>query len=217
MHLTKTCKGPASSSRASQPRGEPRDSSLKIAIVEQSSSNAGILEDGLREAGFVRVERIAVTDNLLVNIFTFDPAVILIGLENPSRDMLEQMFQMSREVNRPVAMFVDQSDRVSIQAAVDAGISAYVVDGLKKERVSSILDLCISRFNALSRLRTELEHARGALNERKVVDRAKGALMKAKNFTEEEAYALLRKTAMNENKKIVEIAQSVLTAAEMFK
>ncbi len=215
--MTETCKGSVSSSHASQPRGEPRDSSLKIAIVEQSPISAGILEDGLRESGFLRVERIAVTGHLLTCISTFDPAVVLIGLENPSRDMLEQMFQMSREGSRPVAIFVDQSDRASIQAAVDAGVSAYVVDGLKKERVSSILDLCILRFNALSRLRTELDHAGDALDERKVVDRAKGALMKAKNFTEEEAYALLRKTAMNENKKIVEIAQSVLTAAEMFK
>jgi two-component system, response regulator / RNA-binding antiterminator len=141
----------------------------------------------------------------------------LIGLENPSRDVLEQMFQMSRAVKRPIAMFVDQSDSAAIQAAVDAGVSAYIVDGLKKERVTSILDLCISRFNAFSRLQNELERARDALEERKIIDRAKGALMKAKNLNEEEAYGLLRRTAMNENKKIIEIAQSVLTVAELFK
>jgi response regulator NasT len=131
--------------------------------------------------------------------------------------MLEQMFQMSRAVKRPVAMFVDRSDAASIQAAVDAGVSAYIVDGLKKERIASILDLCISRFNAFSRLQTELERVRDALDERKVVDRAKGVLMKARKFSEEEAYALMRKAAMNENKKMVEIAQSVLTAAELLK
>jgi response regulator NasT len=146
-----------------------------------------------------------------------DPDVFWIELENPSRDMLEQMFQMSRAVKRPVAMFVDQSDSASIQASVDAGVSAYIVDGLKKERITSILDLCISRFNAFSRLQGELDQAKDALEERKVIDRAKGVLMKAKKFSEEDAYALLRKTAMNENKKIVEIAQSVLTAAELFK
>jgi response regulator NasT len=192
------------------------DSTLRIAIVDESPIRATILEDGLREAGFTQVERIADTRNLLARIYAIDPDVILIGLESPSRDMLEQMFQMSRAVRRPVAMFVDQSDRAAIQAAVDAGVSAYIVDGLKKERVTSILDLCISRFNAFARLQAELDHAKGALEERKVIDRAKGVLMKAKNLTEEQAYALLRKTAMNENKKIVEIAQSVLTAAELF-
>ena len=127
------------------------------------------------------------------------------------------MFQVSRAVKRPVAMFVDQSDAASIEAAVDAGVSAYIVGGLRKERVKNILDLCISRFNAFSRLQDELDRTRSALEERKVIDRAKGILMKAKNLTEETAYAMLRKTAMNENKKIAEVAQSVITAAELFK
>ena len=150
-------------------------------------------------------------------IYAIDPDVILIDLENPSRDVLEQMFQVSRAVRRPVAMFVDQSDAASIEAAVDAGVSAYIVGGLRKERVQNILDLCISRFNAFSRLQDELDRTRSALEERKVIDRAKGILMKAKNLTEETAYAMLRKTAMNENKKIAEVAQSVITAAELFK
>ncbi len=215
--MAETRKGSDASSPGSQPQGGQRDSSLKIAIVDESPIRAAILEDGLREAGFTQVQRIAETHNLLVRIYAMDPDVILIDLESPSRDMLEQMFQMSRSVKRPVAMFVDQSDTASIQAAVDAGVSAYIVGGLKKERITSILDLCISRFNAFHRLQTELDQAKDALDERKVIDRAKGVLMKAKKFTEEEAYALMRKTAMNENKKIVDIAQSVLTAAELFK
>ncbi|MDP2409703.1 MAG: ANTAR domain-containing protein [Pseudolabrys sp.] len=197
--------------------GGHRDSTLKIAIVDESPVRAAILEDGLREAGFTLVERIGETRNLLARVYALDPDVILIGLENPSRDVLEQMFQMSRAVKRPVAMFVDQSDSASIEAAVDAGVSAYIVDGLKKERITSILDLCISRFNSFARLQAELDKAKDALEDRKIIDRAKGVLMKARNCTEEEAYALLRKTAMNENKRIAEIAQSVLTAAEMFK
>jgi two-component system, response regulator / RNA-binding antiterminator len=197
--------------------GELRDSALKIAIVDESPVRAAILEDGLREAGFTQVERIAGTHNLLTRIYALDPEVILIDLENPSRDVLEQMFQMSRAVKRPVAMFVDQSDSASIQAAVDAGVSAYIVDGLKKERITSILDLCISRFNAFARLQSELDHAKGVLEDRKIIDRAKGVLMHAKKLSEEKAYTLLRTKAMNENKKIVEIAQSVLTAAELLK
>jgi response regulator NasT len=131
--------------------------------------------------------------------------------------VLEQMFEVSRAVKRPVAMFVDESDKAATEAAVDAGVSAYVVGALRKERIANILDLCISRFNFVARLREELERARGALEERKVIDRAKGILMTAKNLTEDAAYGLLRKTAMNENKKIAEVAQSVVTAAGMLK
>jgi response regulator NasT len=193
------------------------DASLKIVIVDKNPIRAAILGDGLREAGHVQVVHIDETAHLLARVYALDPDVILIDLENPSRDVLEQMFQVSRAVKRPVAMFVDQSDAASIEAAVDAGVSAYIVGGLRKDRVKNILDLCISRFNAFSRLQNELDRTRSALEERKVIDRAKGILMKVKSLSEESAYALLRKTAMNENKKIVEVAQSVITAAELFK
>src|SRR4051794_15240893 len=193
------------------------DASLKIVIVDKNPIRAAILEDGLREAGHVHVVHLDETAHLLARVYALDPDVILIDLENPSRDVLEQMFQVSRAVRRPVAMFVDQSDSASIEAAVDAGVSAYIVGGLRKDRVKNILDLCISRFNAFSRLQNELDRTRSALEERKVIDRAKGVLMKVKSLSEESAYALLRKTAMNENKKIVEVAQSVITAAELFK
>jgi response regulator NasT len=193
------------------------DASLKIVIVDENPIRAAILQDGLKEAGHVNVTRIEDTTGLLARIYAIDPDVILIDLENPSRDVLEQMFQVSRAVKRPVAMFVDQSDTASIQASVDAGVSAYIVGNLQKDRIKTIMDLCISRFNAFSRLQDELERTKSALGDRKVIDRAKGILMKAKNLTEEEAYALLRKTAMNENKKIADLAQSVITAAELFK
>src|ERR671937_1629071 len=193
------------------------ESSPKIVIVDESPIRAAILEEGLREAGFTEVVHIREMQSLLARVYALDPDVILIDLENPSRDVLEQMFQVSRAVRRPIAMFVDQSDAASIQASVDAGVSAYIVDGLKKERVKPILDLCISRFNAFSRLRGELEETKTALEERKVIDRAKGILMKVKGLTEDEAYVLMRSTAMREKKKIGEIAQSIITASEMLK
>jgi response regulator NasT len=193
------------------------DPRLKIVIVDESPVRSAIIKEGLREAGFSDVVHVAETTNLLARIYAIDPDVILIDLENPSRDVLEQMFQVSRVVKRPVAMFVDQSDTASIQASVDAGVSAYIVGGLVKDRVKHILDLSISRFKAFSRLQTELDQAKTALEDRKIIDRAKGILMKMKGLSEDEAYSLIRSTAMREKKKIVDIAQSIITASEMLK
>jgi two-component system, response regulator / RNA-binding antiterminator len=193
------------------------DSQLRILIVDQNVMRASVLEDGLRESGYSRVTVVRDMQNLMRRILEIDPDVICIDLENPNRDVLEQMFQVSRCVRRPIAMFVDRSDTDMIAAAVDAGVGAYVVDGLRKERVKSVLDTAISRFNAFSKLREELERAKAALDERKVVERAKGILMKERGLTEDAAYGLLRKAAMNESRRIHEVAQSVITAARLLK
>jgi response regulator NasT len=190
---------------------------LKIAVVEENPVRAEILKEGLREAGHLDIVLIDEMRRLLQTIYDTDPDVVIVGLENPSRDTLEQLFQVSRVVKRPIAMFVDRSDRAAIEAAIDAGVSAYIVGSLQKERVQSILDVCISRFNAMARLQEELDKTKSALEERKVIDRAKGILMNAKGLSEEEAYRLLRKTAMNEKKRIAEIARSIVTAAELLR
>jgi two-component system, response regulator / RNA-binding antiterminator len=188
---------------------------LSIAIIDENPVRAAILEDGLREAGHLSITRISEMTDLLTRIYALDPDVIVIDLENPSRDVLEQMFQVSRAVRRPVAMFVDQADSASIQAAVDAGVSTYVVDGLRKERIRPILDVTISRFKAFARLQDELAAAKEALEDRKTIERAKGILMKSRRLSEQEAYTLLRKTAMNQKRKLADIAQSVVTAAQL--
>jgi response regulator NasT len=190
---------------------------LRIVVVDDSTVRAAILEEGLREAGHRQITRLTPSPTLLRELSALDPDVIVIDLVNPSRDSLEQMFQISRHVPRPVAMFVDQSDTPMVEAAIEAGVSAYVVDGLKKERVKSILDMSISRFNAFRRLKEELAQAKAELDERKVIDRAKGILMQRRAIPEAEAYALLRKTAMNENRRILDVAQSVITAAELLR
>lgn len=189
------------------------DADLKILIIDENVVRAAILEDGLREAGHRRVSVISEMRQLLRKVVDAAPDVIVIDIENPNRDVLEQMFQVSRTVQRPIAMFVDRSDSASIEAAIDAGVSAYVVDGLRKERVKSIVDMTISRFNAFSRLRQELDRTRQALEDRKVIDKAKGILMKSRGISEEEAYALLRKSAMNESRRVADVAQSLITAA----
>src|SRR5579863_471239 len=188
---------------------------LHILLVDQNVMRASILEEGLKEAGYVNVTVVRDMQNLLRRIVDADPDVIFIDLENPNRDVLEQMFQVSRTVYRPVAMFVDHSDKASIEAAIDAGVSAYVVNGMRKERVKPILDMAISRFNAFHRLRSELDRAKQALEDRKIIDKAKGVLMKSRNISEEEAYALLRKTAMNESRRVADVARSLITAAKL--
>jgi len=191
----------------------PAKASLNVLVIDENSIRASIIEVGLRDAGYDRVTVVNNMTGLARRIEELNPDVIVIDLENPNRDMLESIFQISRAVKRPIAMFVDKSDEASIIAAVDAGVSAYIVDGLKKERVKPILEMAVSRFNAFSRLQRELADAKSALEERKIIDRAKGILMKMRGVSEEEAFTLLRQTAMNEKKKIAEIAQSVVTAA----
>ena len=184
---------------------------------------AAILEEGLRlassgeEGGLLEVHHIRDTVNLLARIGSVDPDVILIDLENPSRDTLEQMFQVSRLARRPIAMFVDKSDSATVQAAIDAGVSAYVVDGLRKERVRSILDVTISRFHAFDRLQSELAQAKSALEDRKLIEQAKAILMQQRGCSEDDAYVLLRRTAMNQNRKIAELARSLVAAAALLR
>jgi two-component system, response regulator / RNA-binding antiterminator len=186
---------------------------LSIVIVDENRIRAQIIEDGLRDAGHHLVTVLNTSQEAARRIAEIAPDVVVIDLENPNRDRLEHYFSLSRALRKPIAMFVDRSDANEIEAAVEAGVSAYVVDGLKKERVKAILDMAISRFNAFSRLTRELEEARSALEDRKIIDQAKGILIRNRGLSEADAYALMRKTAMNQNRKIVDIAQSLVTAA----
>jgi two-component system, response regulator / RNA-binding antiterminator len=190
---------------------------LRVLIVDQNVARSSVLEEGLREAGCTDLVVVRDMQNLLRRILDAEPDVILIDLENPNRDVLEQMFQMSRVVSKPVAMFVDRSDAGMIAAAVDAGVGAYVVDGLRKERVRSVVDMAISRFRAFDRLRNELDSTRQQLADRKIIDRARGILMRERGIEEEEAYQMMRKAAMQGNLRIVQVAQSVITAAGLLK
>jgi two-component system, response regulator / RNA-binding antiterminator len=191
--------------------------SLRILLVDQNADRAAILEEGLREAGCRDITVVREMQGLMRRIVEADPDVIFIDLENPNRDVLEQMFQVSRSVRRPIAMFVDQADTESIHAAVEAGVSAYVVDGLRKDKVRNILDTAVGHFNTFNRLREQLERANQALEERKLIERAKGILMKERGLSEPEAYAMLRSAAMKENRRIIDLARSIVSAAGLLK
>ncbi len=195
--------------------GRTADGDLRILVIDDNAIRAPVIEEGLRDAGHESVVVITEMRQLLRRIVEIDPDVIVIDLENPNRDVLDQMFQVSRTVRRPVAMFVDQSDRASMEAALDAGVSAYVVNGLRRERVKSILDMAISRFNAMNSLREELDRTKQALEDRKIIDKAKGVLMKNRNLSEEDAYALLRTTAMKESRRVAEVARGLLSAVKL--
>jgi response regulator NasT len=189
---------------------------LRIALIDENPARAAVLEAGLRDAGIVDIHLITERFQLLRRLSDIAPDVVLIDLESPRRDVVDEMFAVSRAVARPIAMFVDQSDQSMMEAAIDAGISAYVVDGLRKERVKAVLDLSIARFNAFARLQGELTAARTELADRKVIDRAKAILMRQRGLGEPEAYALLRSTAMAQGRKLADLAGALIATAELF-
>jgi two-component system, response regulator / RNA-binding antiterminator len=191
------------------------DSTLSVLIIDENQDRASLIIEGLQEAGHDRVTVVDRVHGLLKRIEDIAPDVIVIDLANPNRDPLEHMFLVSRTVRRPIAMFVDKSDEQAMYEAVEAGVSAYVVDGLKKDRVKSVLDLAVIRFKAFEKLRAERDDATRALSERKVIDRAKGMVMKLKQISENEAYGLLRKAAMAQNKTIAEIARAIIASSDI--
>lgn len=190
---------------------------LTIVVVERDHERAMMIMDALREAGEDRVHVLGDETGLARRVAELQPDLVLIDLASPSRDILEELALATGPTERPVAMFVDRSDSGLTRAAIEAGVSAYVVDGLRAERIRPILDAAIARFHLFSRMRSELAATRAALEERKVVDRAKGFVMRAKGLNEEQAYGLLRKTAMDQGKRLAEVAQAVVTAAEILK
>jgi response regulator NasT len=188
---------------------------MKIAVVDDSPARAAVIEEGLREAGLTDITLLTERHGLIARLTELAPDVVLINLENPGRDVLEESFALSRALARPIAMFVDQSDDQSIAEAVDAGISAYVVDGMRKDRIKPVLELAVRRFNAFARLQDELHEAKSALAERKLIDKAKLLLMKRRGLDEPAAYALLRKQAMDSGRRIAEVADALITADKL--
>lgn len=190
---------------------------MKIAIVDESAARASIIEEGLAGLDDPEVFILTERQGLLAQIEKIGPDIVLIDLGNPSRDVLEEYFTVSRALARPIAMFVDESDDDAITASIDAGVSAYVVDGLSSSRIKPLLDLAVKRFNAFARLQTDLAEAKGKLAERETIDRAKRILMDNKGVSEPEAYAELRRKAMSSSRRIADIAEAVVTAHDLMR
>ncbi|TCL00443.1 response regulator receiver and ANTAR domain protein [Shimia isoporae] len=188
---------------------------LSILIVEPDKTRAEAIIDSLAETGDHHIRVLSGSTGLARSVAELNPDLVLLDMANPSRDAIDALTLASSPLERPVAMFVDRSDDSLTKAAIEAGVSAYVVDGMQPDRIKPILDAAIARFHMFSRMRSELEATKRALEERKIIDRAKGILMRARNMSEDEAYALIRKTAMSQGKKIADVSQALVTASEL--
>jgi len=194
---------------------------LHILICAEDAARAALIEEALDArddamgGGAVVVHRIDRLSALLAGIAATNPDVILVDVGEPSPERISVLTVAATAVKRPIVAFVDRSDSESARRAIDAGIAAYVVDGLRKERIPALLTIAVTRHEAMSRLESELERAQSALRERKVIDRAKAILMKREGLSEQDAYALLRRTAMNQNRRIVDLARAIVEAAPL--
>ena len=188
---------------------------MRVLVVDESAKRAEVLRAALLLAGYEVTASLTSAVTLLKTIERLEPAVILIDTDSPSRDVLEHLVMVSRHTPRPVVMFASDGTPETIRAATRAGVSAYVVDGLDEKRIKAIVDVAVARFDELQDLRDQLAQANSKLAERKLIERAKGLLMKSRGLDEEAAYAALRKAAMDRNLKLSEVAQRIVDAADL--
>jgi response regulator NasT len=190
---------------------------LNIMLIDELPERSLAMEKLLNNLGHRIVTRASRGDDLTELVNRYLPDIIIIDMDSPDRDTLEHMQTISTDRPRPIVMFTNDDDTQTIQKAVKAGVTAYIVDGLQPLRVMPILETAIARFNEFQNIRQELEKTRNTLEERKLVERAKGILMKQSNYDEESAYQAMRKIAMDRNMKLVDLARSIIAAAELLK
>lgn len=195
------------------PSIRPMDTRLSIIVVEPDRDRGLMIVDSLSAAGDNDIHVISEISSLARRIAERQPDIVFVDITNPTRDMIEELTLATSPLDRPVAMFVDKTDDGMTKAAIEAGVSAYVVDDLRPERLRPVMSAAIARFNMFRRMREELAETKRALEERKVIDRAKGLVMKARGISEDEAYAILRKAAMDQGKRMSEVAAAIVTAA----
>ncbi len=189
---------------------------LRVMLVDRDRARSVVLQRALTDAGYLVVARVAASEDLAQRVREVAPDVIIIDMDSPDRDTLEHMHSITREQPRPIVMFAEEDDADTIDKAVRAGVSAYVVDGLSGPRVKPIVDVAIARFREFQALRRELDEVRNTLADRKVVDKAKGIIMKQRGCDEEQAYRALRKLAMDRNQRIADAARDVIGVAQLF-
>lgn len=184
-------------------------------LVDERDERVELLRGPLVEAGHEIIARVHPADDLLAKVQDLKPDVIIVDMDSPSRDTLEQMRCIHRDQPKPIVMFAENDDRDLIRDAVKAGVSAYIVDGLGHKRVMPILEVAIARFNEFQGLRRELEETRVSLAERKLIDRAKALLMEQRGWSEKQAYQALRKMAMDKNLRMGQVAEQLVSVFEL--
>ena len=188
---------------------------LKVLLVDEEPGRAAILERALLDAGYVLVSRLSSADRLVEHVAVSQPDIVIVDIDSPDRDCLENMAVLSRSNPKPVIMFSDEDNEDTIASAIKAGVSAYVADGMNPDRVRPIVQVAVARFREFQTLKNELQKTRDQLADRKLIDKAKGLLMKHRNFNEDEAYHAMRKLAMERNQRLVDTARNVIEVFEM--
>lgn len=184
---------------------------MKVLLIDDAHERSAALEQSLIRAGCEVVGRIRVGRHLLARIAQYEPDVIIMDTDSPSRDMLESLTFISQENPRPVVMYADEDDPDIIRQAIEAGVSVYVGDRASSDRVRSAVSVAIAQFRHYAQLKDELKLVRQRLDERKLVEQAKGLIMAQRGVSEAEAYQWLRKTAMDRHQKLIDVAHTVIS------
>ncbi len=187
----------------------------RVMLVDEKPDRLTFISEKLSDDDCRVVACVRPEDDLLASVQAHGPDVIIIDMDSPGRDVLESLRSVQAAAPRPMVMFTQDDQEATIRQAVEAGVSAYIVDGLQERKVKPILEAALARFSQYRALEKELGDTKAKLEERKSVDRAKGILMQQRGLSEPDAYQALRKAAMDRNKRMVEIAESIITAHEM--
>lgn len=188
---------------------------LRVMLVDNHLERTAPLKQSLTEAGCEVIAHLSDTANLDEAVNRLQPDIVIIDTDSPSRDTLEHLIVMSQNAPRPIVMCTHDGDSEKIRAATRAGVSAYVVGGLSNEKLRPVMDAAIARFEEFKALRAELSEANLKLSERKVIEKAKGLLMKQRGIDEDAAYTLLRNMAMKQNIRLAKLAEQVVQAAKL--
>lgn len=188
---------------------------LKVMIVDYDKLRSKPLKQSLVDSGFDVVAHVENDVDLQAKCLALKPDVVIIDTDSPDRDTLENICVMSMHDPRPIVMFTHDGNKEQIKLATQAGVSAYVVGTIPSERLVPVIDAAIARFEEFKNLRNELLQAKTKLDERKVIERAKGLLMKQRGLDEDAAYEMLRSMAMKKNMKLADLSDQLLQAARL--
>ena len=191
------------------------NTALKIILVDENSGRSAMLRRALQDKGHEVICRMDSSAQLQNSNEMTHADVVIVNSDIPDEEVFANLNDINQTKPKPIVMFAEESNSAMAHSAIKSGVNAYIVDGLEENRVQPIIDVAMARFREFQALKDELDATRNQLSERKAVEKAKGLLMQHKDVNEDEAYNLLRKMAMDKNKRIVDVAESVISAFEL--